>query len=300
MISMSSGDWTKIMPDDFYSLIDSLQDMKGLDRHEVDMLQESYTKYLMTQGAFENLDQDDFYCGFNSPPPSVSSTNSDTSSPYQSPHASPACAQQSARSPHHSLSRQSGGVVLPSHGLPLNIPDNNNKQQQQQQQQGSSSRSSTPLTNSFPTGFLTSSSLDEVLKGGMYTNMNNIQAGSPKSLGCFQPNLDISGGGGGGGSPGGGNAGGGSGSSSNHLGKNFTITDSGNSSCLEKSKGSSNFTYRNLMTPLVEDMGMSTSLGRSARSSLLGQGENTSRGYTTSLTQNTEDDEDDFDWSSIL
>ena len=35
MASMSSGDWTKILPDDFYSLIDSLQDLKGLDRHEV-------------------------------------------------------------------------------------------------------------------------------------------------------------------------------------------------------------------------------------------------------------------------
>lgn len=59
MSSMNSGDWSSIMPDQFYSLIDSLQEMDGLDQKDIDSLEESYTNYLKVQGTFDYLDNDD-------------------------------------------------------------------------------------------------------------------------------------------------------------------------------------------------------------------------------------------------
>ncbi|XP_066936339.1 forkhead box protein J2-like [Clytia hemisphaerica] len=59
MSSMNSGDWGSIMPDQFYSLIDSLQEMDGLDQKDIDSLEESYTNYLKLQGTFDYLDNDD-------------------------------------------------------------------------------------------------------------------------------------------------------------------------------------------------------------------------------------------------
>ena len=59
MSSMNSGDWSSIMPDQFYSLIDSLQEMDGLDQKDIDSLEESYTNYLKLQGTFDYLDNDD-------------------------------------------------------------------------------------------------------------------------------------------------------------------------------------------------------------------------------------------------
>ena len=47
------------MPDQFYSLIDSLQEMDGLDQKDIDSLEESYTNYLKLQGTFDYLDNDD-------------------------------------------------------------------------------------------------------------------------------------------------------------------------------------------------------------------------------------------------
>ena len=54
MSSMNSGNWSHIMPDQFYSLIDSLQGVQGLDQHDIDQLEFSYSNYLKFQGTFES------------------------------------------------------------------------------------------------------------------------------------------------------------------------------------------------------------------------------------------------------
>ncbi|XP_065655994.1 forkhead box protein J3 isoform X3 [Hydra vulgaris] len=54
MSSMNSGNWNNIMPDQFYGLIDSLQGVPGLDQHDIDQLEFSYSSYLKFQGAFES------------------------------------------------------------------------------------------------------------------------------------------------------------------------------------------------------------------------------------------------------
>ena len=50
MDSMSSGDWGKIMPDKFYSLLDSLEGIDGINPDDIVKLEESYTTYLKLQG----------------------------------------------------------------------------------------------------------------------------------------------------------------------------------------------------------------------------------------------------------
>ena len=163
MSSMSSGDWTNILPDDFYSLIDNLQDMQGLDQTEIDLLEESYTKYLKTQGAFDYLEQDDFTIESNlfriasANSPSVNSNYSNHSSPCQSPHPSPVPALNTLTNPNT-----------------MGLTSHHNRSPIQS------------LTNSFSASLLDTNSLDEVLKGGMYTNMNNIQTKNPTNN-----NLDV-------------------------------------------------------------------------------------------------------------
>ena len=98
MSSMNSGDWSSIMPDQFYSLIDSLQEMDGLDQKDIDSLEESYTNYLKLQGTFDYLDNDDVELKPELLQPSHNSVqqanfnqlqNQRRASPHSSPYTSP-------------------------------------------------------------------------------------------------------------------------------------------------------------------------------------------------------------------
>jgi len=96
MSSMNSGDWSSIMPDQFYSLIDSLQEMEGLDQKDIDSLEESYTNYLKLQGTFDYLENDDVELKADLLQPSHNSVqqggfraNDSRVSPHGSPYSSP-------------------------------------------------------------------------------------------------------------------------------------------------------------------------------------------------------------------
>ena len=92
MSSMSSGDWSKIMPDQFYSLLDSLQEIDGLDTGDIDQLEESYTKYLKLQGTFDDFQDDVVLKPELLQPASQQNyypTTHENVSPYGSPYGSP-------------------------------------------------------------------------------------------------------------------------------------------------------------------------------------------------------------------
>lgn len=180
MFSMSSGDWTRIMPDDFYSLIDNLQDMKGLNQSEIDLLEESYTKYLKSQSTFNYLEQNDFELQpnpmFNTnsiSSPSVGSNYSNHSSPHHSPHLSPVSTQN---------------ILQPTHVLSNNHSNHNNNNNMVMNSNHSRSPTPNSCSNSFNAAFIGNSSFDDALKVGAFTNMNNIQSNSNRNTN----NLDIS------------------------------------------------------------------------------------------------------------
>jgi len=89
MSSMSSGDWGKIMPDQFYSLLDSLQGIDGLDTCDIDQLEESYTKFLKMQGTFDDFDDVELKPELLQPKNYGGVVDNNNISPYGSPYSSP-------------------------------------------------------------------------------------------------------------------------------------------------------------------------------------------------------------------
>ena len=154
MNSMSSGDWGRIMPDQFYSLLDSLQGMDGLDPNDIDQLEESYTKYLKLQGTFDDL-EDDVELKPELLQPSIlhGGLAINNGSPCNSPYVSPI--------PNHSPLMMNSARLSPS-------------------------RSS---NNSRGSSLLNSQNLDSVLKPGVYDNLNMSSTGT--TMNSYNQNMNT-------------------------------------------------------------------------------------------------------------
>lgn len=123
MSSMSSGDWGNIMPDQFYSLIDNLQEIEGLDQNDIDQLEESYTQYLKLQGTFDDLEDDVELKPELLQPSHAPGGFSGTTSPHHSPYGSPVPPHQSPlmqnadHSPSGSINHSRNSPLLDSNSL---------------------------------------------------------------------------------------------------------------------------------------------------------------------------------------
>lgn len=123
MSSMSSGDWGNIMPDQFYSLIDNLQEIEGLDQTDIDQLEESYTQYLKLQGTFDDLDDNVEHKPDLLQLSGVETSFSSASSPHHSPYRSPLLQHRSLGYIHSLSPVGSGDRSHDSSGLNTKSPE---------------------------------------------------------------------------------------------------------------------------------------------------------------------------------
>lgn len=147
MSSMSSGDWSSIMPDQFYSLIDSLQEIEGLEQKDIDCLEESYTKYLKLQGTFDYLDDD-------------VELKPELLQPHHG-HQQVGCYTPDSRG------------VSPQQHSPYTSPLP--PLQQSPNLLSSGGRLSPANSNPSPVPLMDSNSLDQVLQPGVYNNMIKVE-----------------------------------------------------------------------------------------------------------------------------
>ncbi len=178
MQSLSSGDFSSVNPSQFYSLLDTLQGMDGLNQDDLQQLEHSYSQYVKLSASLGSSN----FGSYNSSSNAIFVPNNrQQMNPRMSPHISPKISPINSPLSRSPVAYSPGSV---SGAYATNIPYDRNVPSPNHSPAGSpvmrnALLSSGSLTSSNNTTLLSPNQLHIASSPQRYTVQNNYSAGSP-------------------------------------------------------------------------------------------------------------------------